>query len=439
MNSAYLRDLNRTINEYRGCVDRAESIHRKFLDNPVRSLLLEEIRCYRDACEICSRAAAMFTSDDPQCAEWLGRQASNERKLRELLHIHDHGLPQKNDQDETVPTAAAPGKSGGTKAAQGGKSGGTKASQDDLAQEMVDGWFKERPKHGFDAVAGMNELKEKLRTCIQDVAASSVNQYLGMDVVHSFFLYGPPGCGKTFITKAFVHELMGDQFTYEGQPYKYMFLSGGDVHQALVGKSEKVVERAFQEAMNHAPCILFMDEIDSVCRNRSQAYLPTHAMNTTTAFLNGYNSLMDSPKPVIFIGATNYPNMVDGAMLDRVELIKVPLPDLEVRTFTFEKALGGILKNEDGFTYADMAEETDNFSQRDCNRLLGMLKRAVKDELKPLYGEDAEAMVEAMKSGSYRFTRELFMNVLKQYRPSRKEDILRDLDKWDADQARNDE
>lgn len=435
MNSAYLRELNRTVNEYRGCIDRAEAIHRKFMDNPVRSLLLEEIRCYRDASEICAQAAALFTRDDPQCAEWLGRQASNERKLRELLHIHDHGLPNKADQDETVPTA--PGKGGQKPAPKAGKS--SKGGHDELPPEMVDGWFKERPKHGFSDVAGMNELKEKLRTCIQDVAASSVNRYLGMDVVHSFFLYGPPGCGKTFITKAFVHELMGDEFQYEGQPYKYMFLSGGDVHQALVGKSEKVVERAFQEAMNNAPCILFIDEIDSVCRNRSQAYLPTHAMNTTTAFLNGYNTLMDSAKPVIFIGATNYPNMVDGAMLDRVELIKVPLPDLEVRTFTFEKALKEILINEDGFTYRDMAEETDNFSQRDCSRLLSMIKRAVKDELKPLHGDNAEAMVEALKSGSYRFTRDLFMNCLKQYRPSRKEDILRDLDRWDADQARNDE
>ncbi len=425
MTSSILTELHRLVNEHRACLNKAQAAHAQFLRNPTKSLVREEIKHYKEAAEICGQLAGLYSFSDAQCAEWMAKQEQHERRLLELLHIHDHGLPQDTPEDDSLPQGKADRRIQTNSAApQGGKGSSTPGS--DVSQELVDSWFKARPSHSFDDVAGMEELKEKLRACVQDVAASKVNEYLGMEVVHSFFLYGPPGCGKTYVTQAFIHELMGDD-------YSYMFLSGGDVHQALVGMSEKVVERAFKEAQDHAPCILFIDEIDSVCRNRSQPHLPAHAMNTTTAFLNGYNSLMETKKPVIFIGATNYPDMVDSAMLDRVELIKVPLPDLEVRTFTFEKAFKKILALEDGFTYADMAEETDNFSQRDCKRLISMIKRAVKDDLTAIYQGDGNAMVAAMVNKEYLLKRQLFMDALKQYHPSRKEEILRNLDKWDAD------
>lgn len=425
MTSNFVSELHRLVNEHRACMNKAEVIHSQFLEEPTKSKIREEIRCYKLAAELCGQIAGLYNYSDAQCSEWLQKQGQHERKLRELLHIHDHGLPQKTEVDDSLPTQKSTGGAVNTNT-NSGKGGSGKSAGSEVSQEMVDSWFKARPGHSFSDVAGMEELKEKLRACVQDVAASRVNEYLGMEVVHSFFLYGPPGCGKTFVTQAFIHELMGDD-------YSYMFLSGGDVHQALVGMSEKVVERAFKEAQDHAPCILFIDEIDSVCRNRSQPHLPAHAMNTTTAFLNGYNSLMEAKKPVIFIGATNYPDMVDSAMLDRVELIKVPLPDLEVRTFTFEKAFSKILENEPGFTYADMAEETDNYSQRDCKRLISMVKRAIKDDLTLLYKDNGDAMVAAMENKEYKLKRQLFMDTLKNYHPSRKEEILRNLDKWDAD------
>lgn len=420
MSSSFVTDLHRLINEYRACTNKAEAIHDKFCAEPSKSLIREEIKCRKNAAELCGKLAGMYDYSQEQCAEWMGKQAEHERKLRELVYIHDHGLPQKVEVDDSLPT--------GGKLKETEKKSGSKGKNpgEEVPQETVDSWFKPRPSHSFDDVAGMEELIEKLRACVQDVSASRVNAYLGMEVVHSFFLYGPPGCGKTFVTRAFIHELMGSD-------YSYMFLSGGDIHQSLVGMSEKVVERAFKEAQAHAPCILFIDEIDSVCRNRSQPHLPAHAMNTTTAFLNGYNALLESKEPVIFIGATNYPDMVDTAMLDRVELVKVPLPDLTVRTFTFRKALEGLFGNEPGFDYADMAEETDNFSQRDCNRLISMIKRAVKEELKQRYGEDPDAMIAAMQEKKYLLSRQLFMDTLKKYHPSRKEEMLRNLDKWDAD------
>lgn len=438
MNSSFIAQLHRRVNEYRAIINKAESIHAKFLGNPTKSLIREEIRCYKQAAELCGSIAGMYDYSEAQCSEWLEKQSACERQLRELVYIHDNGLPNRSEEDETLLPERRTGARGGkqadirqTEGKSGGKSG--KRPGDEVPQEMVDSWHKPRPNVTFEKhVVGMEELIAKLRSCVQDVAASSVNEYLGMEKIHSFFLYGPPGGGKTHVTKAFIHELMGDD-------YEYLFLSGGDVHQSLVGMSEKVVERAFEEAKACAPCILFIDEVDSVCKNRNEAHLAAHAVNTTTAFLNGYNSLSESEKPVIFIGATNYPDKVDSAMLDRVELVKVPLPDMAVRADAFKRAFAHILGSEEGFDYADMADETDNYSQRDIKRLVDMIKQAVKRDLQEIYVDDVDAMVDAMKTKKYLLTRKLFMDTLKQYQPSRKDEIMHNLDKWDAKRLKNEE
>ena len=436
MNSSFIAELHRLVNEYRACINKAENIHAKFMGVPTKSLIREEIRTYKTAAELCGKIAGMYDYSEVQCGEWLEKQSSCERKLRELVYIHDNGLPASSPEDEQLPTrrpAAKGEKQSGQQAEKETAGKGGKRPGEGVPQEMVDSWHKPRPNVTFEKdVAGMEELIAKLRACVQDVASSSVNEYMGMERIHSFFLYGPPGGGKTHVTRAFIHELMGEDYTY-------LFLSGGDVHQSLVGMSEKVVERAFEEAKACSPCILFIDEIDSVCRNRNEPHLPAHATNTTTAFLNGYNSLSDAKNPVIFIGATNYPDKVDPAMLDRVELLKVPLPDMAVRTDAFKRAFEKILANEPGFSYEDMADETDNFSQRDVKRLVDMVKRAVKNDLKEIYGEDSEAMIKAMQDKEYLLKKEMFMSVRKEYQPSRKEEIMRNLDKWDAERSSSEE
>ena len=258
----------------------------------------------------------------------------------------------------------------------------------------------------------------------------------------SILILGSPGCGKTYIIEAFIHELMK-------QGYSFMKLAGADIHASLVGEAEKRVERAFQEARRHAPCILFIDEIDSVCRNRSTPNLPNHALNTTNAFLNAYNEMVSDDKPVIFIGATNYPHMVDVAMADRAEMVRVPLPDLPAKANKFRMLFEKTVKNEDGttrtetkialepgFTYMDMADEIDNYSYRDFDRLQKCLVDALLAELRASYGQSAEAgeeMYRAVSTGEHPLTRELYMKVLSSFQPSKKDEIIRSLDSWDAD------
>ena len=206
-----------------------------------------------------------------------------------------------------------------------------------------------------------------------------------MKNLHSYFFIGPPGCGKTYIIEAFAHELMDKN-------YKFLSLVGSDILSRYVGEAEKIVTRLFAEAEKNAPCIVFIDEVDGVCKNRSLPNLPEYAASITTAFLTGYNRINSSDKSIIFIGATNYPNQVDNAMLDRVELIRVPYPDQEARCFAFKKQFKDIIMLEDGFSFDDMAASTEKYNYRDIERLSATIKNMIYKETVEKYKNEKEAI-----------------------------------------------
>lgn len=450
MKSDYKSELNLLINQYRGAINKAQRAMRDYQRNPDRELLVDQCEYYKEAADLCGQIAMYYPRKQDR-DEWLRYQEDAELEMQRIYDIAtNRPTPASPDyfsgmyRPESAaainpntygaapkPTAQAPAsapKAAPKSAPKGAPAASGTKSPDGIPDEVVATWFRESPKHGFDQVSGMVELVRKLRNYVFNVAASRFKEHMGVGSSHSFFLYGPPGCGKTYIIEAFVHELMK-------HGYSFMKLSGADIHASLVGEAEKRVERAFLEARLHAPCILFIDEIDSVCRNRSTPNLPNHALNTTNSFLNAYNEMVSDNKPVIFIGATNYPNMVDVAMADRAEMIRVPLPDLKAKEHKFSMMLQGKVQLEPGFTYMDMAEAADNYSYRDFKRLLVNLTDAMMEELLPRYGEDAEAgdaMIQAVTSGEYQLTRLMFMKVMASCQPSKKDEIIRSLDAWDA-------
>ena len=310
-------------------------------------------------------------------------------------------------------------------AAQGKASAGSSSapsSDQVVSDDTVAQWFRQAPKHSFADVAGMNELKEELKECITDVKMSRIRSYMKMSPMHSYFFIGPPGCGKTYIIEAFAHELMAKDF-------KYLSLDGSNIMSRYVGDAEKIIARLFEEAEKSAPCIVFIDEIDGVCRNRSDE-IPVWAASMTTAFLTAYNRIHSSDKQIIFIGATNYPNKVDNAMMDRVQLIKVPFPDEAARSHAFSLHFGDFLKLEDDFTYDDMADLTVEYNYRDIDRLSERVKTLVMKDILDLYS-DEEAAVQAMESGEYRLTRELFETARAGYNPTPKDEIKAELAAWE--------
>ena len=300
-------------------------------------------------------------------------------------------------------------------------------------------WYKDAPKISFEDVSGMEELKAKLHGCIADAQANKLRQYLQIPKLNSYFFVGPPGCGKTFICEAFAHELMDKE-------YKFISILGSDIISKYAGTAEKSVTRLFEEAMKSAPCIVFIDEIDSLCKNRSLPNLPEYAANITTSFLTGYNKIHSADSEVIFMAATNYPNRVDAAMLDRAEIIRLPLPDKAARKAAFERALS--YKNETGegedkkieykpivrlrkdLSYDIMAEKTWRFNYRDIERLTGAIKKILFRELVDFYG-DQDLAIDALESGEYKLSLKKFESILSSFKPSPKEEILRDLLTWE--------
>ncbi len=396
-----IQNINRLNNEYRAYIYEAES-HR-ITRAGVASR--EEGLSYQRAAQICGQLASMTTGSEAQY--WVDNQSRCEAKMRQIWAELNPREPVK--ETPAAKPAARPA-----------------AKKTDVPQETVDHWYKPDPGYGFDQVSGMEEVKRLLSDCVRDIRMDALNEYMGVPTVQSFFFYGPPGCGKTFIIKAFAHELMQ-------QGYKFMSLSSADIHSKFSGEADKIVERAFKEAVDNAPCILFMDEVDGVCQNRNLPNLSDFNMQLTTTFLTAYNDLERANKErksVIFIGATNYPANVDTAMLDRVELVQIPLPDDEVRRRAFEDKLGCVTQLEDGFRWSDMAEATEGYNQRDINRIVTKLKKLIRTSVADGCA-DGQMAVERLKSGDFRTTRQLFDQALASYTPTPKDDIERQLNEFE--------
>lgn len=300
---------------------------------------------------------------------------------------------------------------------------GKKSTEEEDLERIARTWYKEAPAHSFKDVSGMVELKKKLEGCISDKNAADLMDYLKIPRLNTYFFVGPPGCGKTFIIEAFAHELMN-------KDYKYMSVQGSDIISRYVGAAEKNVTKLFEEAEKNSPCILFIDEVDSLCKSRSLPNLPEYAANITTQFLTGYNRIHSADSEVIFIAATNYPNRVDGAMLDRSEIVRVPLPDVEAREAALKMYFDGILQLQKGFTYRDMAEKIKRYNYRDIERLATAIKRMVFRELLDIFKIDEKA-IEALTTGKFKLTRSKFESIIDKFAPSPKETILNDLKEWE--------
>lgn len=397
-----IQNVNRLNNEYRAYIYEAESC--RIAQAGVASR--EEGLSYQRAAQICSQLASLTTGSEAQY--WMKNQAACETKMRQIW-AELNPEPQKKEPAAGKPAPQKPA-----------------ARKNDVPQETVNNWYKEDPGYGFDQVSGMDDVKHMLSDCVRDASMEALNRYLKIPSMKSFFFYGPPGCGKTYIIEAFAHELMQ-------QGYKFMSLSSADIHSKFSGEADKIVQRAFREAVDNAPCILFMDEVDGVCQNRNLPNLSDFNMQLTTTFLTAYNGLSRAnaeEKSVIFIGATNYPANVDAAMLDRVELVRIPLPEEEVRSQVFRSALENIVRLEPGLGWLDMAVATEGYNQRDVKAIIEKLKKLIRVGAADGCTSGEEA-VSRLQDGAFCLTRQMFDQAMQAYVPTPKDDIERRLNEFE--------
>lgn len=177
----------------------------------------------------------------------------------------------------------------------------------------------------FDGVAGVDEVKEELKEIVDFLKDPSRFTELGAKIPRGALLIGPPGTGKTLLAKAVAGEA--------GVPF--FSISASEFVEMFVGVGASRVRDLFSEAKKNAPCIIFIDEIDSVGRQRNQGMgmgndEREQTINQLLTEMDGF----DGNSGVIVLAATNIPEVLDKALtrpgrFDRQ--IRVTLPDKKGR------------------------------------------------------------------------------------------------------------
>jgi transitional endoplasmic reticulum ATPase len=242
-----------------------------------------------------------------------------------------------------------------------------------------------RPAISFADVGGMEEVKEEIRMkIIYPLQNRDLFRAYGKKLGGGVLLYGPPGCGKTLISQATAGEIRSN------------FISVA-LHQILdlyIGNSEKNLHQLFQLARDHAPTILFFDEVDALAADRKD--LRESGMRTLiNQFLAEMDGNMANNEGILILGATNAPWHLDAAFrrpgrFDRI--IFIPPPDEDARIAIIE--LMAKEKPVERLDVAMLARKTKGFSGADIKAMFDItteqaLARAMREgRVVPLTTED---------------------------------------------------
>jgi SpoVK/Ycf46/Vps4 family AAA+-type ATPase len=262
------------------------------------------------------------------------------------------------------------------------------------AKSEVPAYDSEKTTMTLADVGGMAEVKKRLNAAfLAPMRNEKLRTMYSKSLRGGLLLYGPPGCGKTYIARALAGELGA----------RFMAVSLADVLDMYVGNSEKNVHELFEVARANSPCVLFLDEVDAIGHKRSRMSSDT-MRSTVNQLLLELDSVAGTNEGVFVLAATNHPWDVDAALrrpgrLDRTILV-LP-PDLEARIAIWtmhlkDRPVAGIdvkklAKATDGYTGADIAHLCDSAAE------LALLDAAETGELRMIGQADVDAALREVR------------------------------------------
>jgi transitional endoplasmic reticulum ATPase len=242
------------------------------------------------------------------------------------------------------------------------------------------------PRIGWDDIGGLDQAQLKLKEGIELPLKNPQSfRKIGIRPAKGFLLYGPPGTGKTLLAKAVAKEAEAN----------FISIKSSDLLSKWYGESEQQIAKLFARARQVAPCVIFIDEIDSLVPARGmggsmgEPQATARVVNTILAEMDG----MEELQSVVVIGATNRPSLVDPALLRPGrfdELVYVGTPDEAGR----EHILGihtAKMPLADGVSLADIASRTPRFTGAD---LEDVVRRAGLIAIRK-HGADVQAVTRA--------------------------------------------
>lgn len=218
---------------------------------------------------------------------------------------------------------------------------------------------------GFAAIAGMEELKRQLREeVIEPLHNPEEYRRYGVTIPNGMLLYGPPGCGKTFFAKHFAEEV----------GFNFLCITPATLKSRYVNATQENIAQMFKEAEEKAPTVIFIDEMNELVPDRQS---DVHEMSRSA--VNEMLAQMDrtGEKGVFIIGATNYPDMIDPAILRAGRLDKkfyVGAPDKEARAALFRLYLSK-RPYDFGLDYDKLAELTEYYVSADIQLIVNEASR----------------------------------------------------------------
>lgn len=214
----------------------------------------------------------------------------------------------------------------------------------------------------LDDVGDMVETKQALTEAVLwPLRHPDTFARLGVDPPRGVLLYGPPGCGKTFVVRALA----------SSGRLSVHAVKGAELMDKWVGSSEKAVRELFRRARDSAPSLVFLDEVDALAPRRGQSFdsgVTDRVVAALLTELDGIEPLRD----VVVLGATNRPDLIDPALLrpGRLErLVFVEPPDAEARREILRTAAKSVPLSAE-VDLSALAAELDGYSAADCVALL---------------------------------------------------------------------